>query len=104
MKFCQLPDDILNIIYELHHVHFIYHKENLKCLHKELLSNFTCIVCNGKKDFHYDNYCSSACEWEATKYDYYDEEEYTDIEEEKYKMQLYDDDDYELGEYYYRYR
>lgn len=93
--FSKLPGDILNIIYKLHHIHFIYHKENLKCLHKELLSSMTCIVCNGKKDyFHDDEFCSSACEWEATKYDYYSEDEET---EKNYYKQLYDE--YEKEEY-----
>ena len=70
-KFSQLPDDITYIIYKLHYIHFNYHKEKLKCLHKELIYNLTCIVCNGKKNYFHDDFCSISCKWEATNYDYY---------------------------------
>lgn len=88
-KFSQLPDDITYIIYNLHYIHFNYHKEKLKYLHKELISNLSCIVCNQKKNyFHDDDFCSSSCEWEATKYDYYSE---TEEEEQMYYKKLYDE-------------
>jgi len=72
--FSQLPDDIINIIYNLHNIHYSIYLKNIKLVHNQLITNFTCCYCQDRKHYFYfyiSDYCCVDCEYKASKYNDY---------------------------------